>query len=80
MMQKRIDDAIKLRELANDPFRKVNGYSWDYAVVFTVNKYDEKKCKAPDPNSESELLKKWEEDKKNSLKGKNIYILIINYL
>jgi anoctamin-10/anoctamin-7 len=38
----RISKAIALRKQANDPFRNLNGYSWDYVMVFKVYKSTEK--------------------------------------
>ena len=35
-MKKRINNALKKRKLVKDPFRSLNGYSWDYVFVFRV--------------------------------------------
>ncbi len=41
MMKERIENALKMRKMVNDPFRNTNGYSWDYVMVFQV--YDGEK-------------------------------------
>lgn len=40
-MKKKVKEALKKRALLNDPFRSVNGYSWDYVLVFRVVGKDE---------------------------------------
>lgn len=41
-MKKKVKEALKKRKLLNDKFRTMNGYSWDYVLVFKVYKKDEK--------------------------------------
>lgn len=41
-MKKKVKEAIKKRNLLNDNFRNLNGYSWDYVLVFKVFGKDEK--------------------------------------
>jgi hypothetical protein len=41
-MKKRIDDALEKRKAVKDNFRIVNGYSWDYVMVFKILKADVK--------------------------------------
>lgn len=38
IMKSRIDKAIEKRRNFNDDFRSVNGYSWDYVMVFKIYK------------------------------------------
>ena len=40
-MQRRVADAIKKRRNKKDQFRKLNGYSWDYVIVFKVYHEDD---------------------------------------
>jgi hypothetical protein len=42
MMKDRVDKAIQQRNEVKDPFRTVNGYSYDYCMVFKVHGVDEK--------------------------------------
>ena len=42
MMAARIDKALQLRKNHKDPFRGVNGYSWDFVMVFKIRKFDDK--------------------------------------
>ncbi len=39
VLLERVQTALKRRRNINDPFRHVNGYSWDYMIAFRV--YDE---------------------------------------
>mmetsp|Transcript_13981 Transcript_13981/g.20923 ORF Transcript_13981/g.20923 Transcript_13981/m.20923 type:complete len:715 (-) Transcript_13981:269-2413(-) len=41
-MMKRIKDAMKERAMMSDNFRALNGYSWDYVLVFKVFKKGDK--------------------------------------
>lgn len=36
MRRRRITKALELRKKSKDPFRNINGYSWDYVMVFKV--------------------------------------------
>eukprot|EP01038_Epipyxis_sp_PR26KG_P011020 gene11020-14800_t len=42
MMRARVDKALEKRKLVTDPFRTINGYSWDYVMVFKVTKAGQK--------------------------------------
>ena len=39
VLHERVQIALKRRRNTKDPFRQVNGYSWDYMIAFKV--YDE---------------------------------------
>ncbi len=41
-MADRVQAAIKLRKNKKDNFRVINGYSWDYVMVFKVHLHDDK--------------------------------------
>ena len=41
-MKKKVKEALKKRVLLNDNFRTVNGYSWDYVIVFKVYEKNER--------------------------------------
>jgi hypothetical protein len=41
-MKKKVKEALKKRSLLNDNFRALNGYSWDYVLVFKVFEKDER--------------------------------------
>lgn len=41
IMQDRIKKALAMRRNKNDPFRTVNGYSWDYIICFRVYHEDD---------------------------------------
>jgi hypothetical protein len=41
-MKKKVKEALKKRSSLNDNFRNLNGYSWDYVLVFKVFKKDER--------------------------------------
>lgn len=45
LMKKRIEKAMKLRSELADDFRKINGYSWDYVIVYKVREPMEKLSK-----------------------------------
>lgn len=40
----KINLAIEERKKSKDPFRIKNGHSWDCAIVFKINEYDEKRA------------------------------------
>jgi anoctamin-10/anoctamin-7 len=42
MMKTRIAHALEKRKSVKDPFRSVNGYSWDYVMVFQIRNIEEK--------------------------------------
>lgn len=40
-MKLRVKKALEMRRLQNDDFRAVNGYGWDFVMVFRVHKEDD---------------------------------------
>jgi len=65
MRRRRITKALELRKKSKDPFRNVNGYSWDYVMVFKVKSTDT----IEDVSQCSMSPKQLNEAKKFSLKG-----------
>lgn len=51
MMNQRIEIALFKRKLLEDEFRKKNGYSWDYVIVFEVHKSKDKLADVQKKNS-----------------------------
>ena len=60
MMKARVQKVIDARKLVKDQFRTLNGYSWDFIIVFKVK---------PKENKIDNNDVKIEEKKKNSLKS-----------
>src|SRR5688572_8504255 len=50
-MKARITAALEKRKLVKDPFRKSNGYSWDYCMVFPVRDVNDKQTEAQQKKS-----------------------------
>jgi hypothetical protein len=42
MMNERIEKALLARRSVKDDFRTINGYSWDYLMVFRVYNHKER--------------------------------------
>lgn len=62
-MINKINKAIEERKASKDPFRSKNGHSWDMAIVFKINEYNEKKLLDLEKDQA-----KYEEAKSKSLK------------
>lgn len=58
MMKERITKALEKRKAYNDPFRKDNGYSWDYVLVFKVYQATDKLTKVQEEKSFKFVLNK----------------------